>query len=506
MMEAPVDSARGTTALLGQSVLSGLFRVVNIMILTRLLLQAEMGQVAVLSIIYGFLQFLGTAGLNHAAPLVVSEDVRKGHLGRVRGFLKHSLGIVIVTSLALVVVVGLMSPWLVSSGVLSGDILLFALIVAPFSSLEAFLDSFLLARYKVRFLAGGRIVFDFARVAATVGLVLVDFSVFGVVVGWLVGELVACIAFILPAFRDLPADSESIAMRPVLAFALPNLVFQAVDVTMQNTDRIILLHQTDLTSLGVYDVILGMLFLMSFVSLSISTSLYPVLTRFRVDSQREGRASTAMGGATAALLRYVFILLFPVAVIASLNSYGILREVYGVSYATFPDAPVTLSLLVFAYCLWGLTYSLHTVLRSVGESRFFIMVGSSIIVFEIIGCWYLTAWFGVFGAALIRSVYVLALFAASLIRLRQLDIRNVTPKGHTVLRVVFASSAAGLLLRFVGFDGLIEMAIWGIISLAVYILLLLVLREPNSLDFRVARSVAPSRLHPAIDWLERRLL
>jgi O-antigen/teichoic acid export membrane protein len=127
-------------------------------------------------------------------------------------------------------------------------------------------------------------------------------------------------------------------------------------------------------------------------------------------------------------------------------------------------------------------------------------------MFEIVGCWYLTAWFGVFGAALIRCLYVIALFVASLVRLRQLDIKRVAPKGRTVLRITVASVVAGLLLRFIGFGGLAELAVWGTVSLGVYLLLLLVFREPNTLDFRVARSIMPSRLHPAIEWLENRII
>lgn len=456
-----------------------------------------------MSIIYGFLQFLGTAGLNHAAPLVVSEDVRLGRLSRVRSFLKHSLGIVLATSFSLVVVVGLMGPWLIATGVLSSDLLLFALLVAPFSALEAFLDSFLLARYKVRSLAGGRLAFDISRVLATVGLVMAGFGVLGVVVGWLLGELVACLGFGLSAVRGLPTESDPIEMRPILAFALPNLAFQTVDVTMQNTDRVILLYHTDLASLGVYDVILGMLFLMSFVSLSISTSLYPVLTRLRVDASEVGGAESAMSRGTATLLRYVLMLLFPLAMVVSLNSNGILKEVYGASYAGFPDAPLSLSLLVFAYCLWGLTYCIHTVLRSVGESKFFIVVGLAIIIFEIIGCWYLTALLGVFGAALIRCLYVIALFGASLLRLRQLGVVGVGPSRQTALRILISSIIAGLTLRLIGFEGLAQLAIWGILSLVLYLLLLLLLREPTRFDFRVARSILPTTLHPFVERLER---
>ena len=85
MFEQTSKVAKGTSLLLGQSLVSGFFRILNIMILTRLLFQSEIGQIALMSIIFGFTQFLGALGLNHAilginAKILTDDldEVRKG--------------------------------------------------------------------------------------------------------------------------------------------------------------------------------------------------------------------------------------------------------------------------------------------------------------------------------------------------------------------------------------------------------------------------------------------
>ena len=66
------------------------------MVLTRLLIPAEMGQIAVLGIIFGYMQFLGALGLNHASPLVIPESESAEQQGRIKGFVRKSVGYILV--------------------------------------------------------------------------------------------------------------------------------------------------------------------------------------------------------------------------------------------------------------------------------------------------------------------------------------------------------------------------------------------------------------------------
>ncbi|MHA1812646.1 MAG: lipopolysaccharide biosynthesis protein [Candidatus Thorarchaeota archaeon] len=502
MSEAESAAARGATAFFGQSAVSGVLRVLNIMVLTRLLLQQEIGQVAVLGVIYGFGQFLGALGLNHAAPLVVPEQEELGRLDRIKGFLRRSVVLIIITTTALVAILLLLAPLIAATGVLDIQVLMLISVVIPFSSLEVFLDSFLLARYEVRRLALGRVLFDTTRVVATVGLVMAGAGVAGVVVGWFLGELLGVTLYGSASVRSLPVKSSPIDMRPVLAFALPALLFQAVDVTIQNTDRIILLTLTDLATLGVYDIILGVLFMMSFVSLAVSTSLYPVLTRVRVHEEienGEGRMDYAVG----LLLRYVLLLLVPVAMIGAMNSHILLDVLFGAAYSNFPNAALSFSLLILAYAAWGIVYALYSVLRSMGEAAFFLVTGLAIIVFEVLGCWYLTSLYGLLGSAIVRCAYVFLLLVASLVRVRQRGIRGLSRLARPLLKVSVASILSGLFVLFMGPRNLLECAVWCCLGLLIYAVLLLLLREVRDVDFRVARHILPTRLHGVVNAVER---
>ena len=155
MTEYVTEAAKGTTILMSQSAISGLLRIINIMILTRFLLQLEMGAVALLSIIFGFSQFLGAMGLNHASPLIIPQEEAKGNLGTIKSYLKRGTLIIFLSSSALMAALVIISPFITGSGYLSQTLLNVAIIIIPFSALETFLDSFLLARYSVRSLTGG---------------------------------------------------------------------------------------------------------------------------------------------------------------------------------------------------------------------------------------------------------------------------------------------------------------------------------------------------------------
>ncbi|MHA2353657.1 MAG: lipopolysaccharide biosynthesis protein [Candidatus Thorarchaeota archaeon] len=507
MSDVASTAARGTSAFIGQAAVTGLLRVLNLAILTRLLIQEEMGQIAFLGIIYGFMQFLGALGLNHASPLVVPEEEVKGSIGRVRGFLKRALAIILVSSSAMAALVLLLSPFLFAPSLVSPDLIRLVLIIAPFSALETFLDSFLLARYSVKHLASGRIVFDIARITGTVGLVLLGMGVEGVMIGWLIGEVVAVAVFSSAAMRGLNVKSVAIEMTPVLAFALPNLAFQTIDVTIQNTDRLMLLYITDLAALGVFDVILRILYMLSLVSLTIASSIYPILTRIRVSLDSEGEDwGREMGNVITNLVRYILILLLPVAIIAALNSSIVLEVLFGVSYATYPNASLSFAILVLSYALWGVIHAIHTTLRSMGEAKFFIAAGLGVIAFEIIGAWYLIMWLGLLGSAIIRSLYVFLLFIASWGRLRQKGVRGLGTIGISVLKVGFASVIAGCFVYLVQPAGVFDLVFWILCGAALYFLLLFGFREARALDFQIARSVLPMRLHGVVKKIERTYL
>ncbi len=506
MSDEAATAAKGTSAMMGQAAFSGFLRVLNLAILTRLLLQSDMGVIAFLGIFYGYMQFLGTLGLGHASPLIVPEEEANGNPGRVKGFLRRSVGFIVVSTIGMVALVIVLSPFLTIGSGISPDLICFIAIVAPFSALEAFLDSFLLARYRIKKLLFGRVAFDVTRIAGTVGLVLVGTGVFGVVAGWMLAEMVAVLVFGVAAIRGLQISSVSIPMKPILAFALPNLIFQAIDVTIQNTDRLILLHITDLASLGVYDVFLRVLYMLSLVSLTIASAIYPLLTRFRLKLENQENSEIGMGDAITHLVRYILMLLVPLAVIAALNPYVVLDILFGTQYATYPDATLAFSLLIMAYALWGVIYGVHTSLRAMGEAKFFVVAGLGIIVFEFIGCWYLTEALGLLGAAIARALYVLVLFLVSWGRLIQKGVAGLSSILSSLLRIGVASILGGALVFLLAPSNLIELVVYVGLAAGLYFLLLFLLREVRALDFTIVRSVLPERTHWLVEKIETRYL
>ena len=497
-------AVHGTTVFVIQAGISGILRIINLSVLTWLLLQAEMGQIAILGIVYGFLQFIGTVGLSHSAPLVVPEMEESGQYGEIRAYLKRSITFIVTTSLGLVLVLFLLFPFLSSNYGIAQGILDLMLVVVPFSSLEVFLDSFLLARYDITRLALGRILFNIVRVSTSIGLVLIGFRVAGVISGWLLGEITAVLVFGYAATRGLAKVSSAIDMRPILAFALPNLAFQAIDVTIQNADRLILQILVNLTALGVYDVFLRLLYMFSLLSLAIATSLYPLLTRARISS--EHKDSERFNETVLVITRYILLFLMPIAVIVALNSRLILITLFAPGYAAYPNATIAFSILVLAYVLWGVVYGFLSVLRSLGESRFFIVSGLTVIGFELTASWYLTAQLGLLGSAVARALYITLLAIIAIHQLRHREIRKFRSLSGTLLRASFASTISGLLLFVVSPSNILTVILWFLVSFFLYLILLLLIGEARSIDFQIARALLPSRWEGMLDKLESRLL
>ncbi len=414
--------------------------------------------------------------------------------------------IIVITSSALTILLLFLSPILFSSINVSQYLILLVIVIGPFSALEVFLDSFLLGRYSIKKLAVGRLSFDIVRISLTIILVIFGFGVEGVMIGWLVSEVFAVVVFGAASIQGLKSSPQVLKMAPVLAFALPSFLFQLIDVTIQNTDRLILLQLSNLATLGVFDVFLRVLFMLSLISLTISTSIYPLVTRFRVNLEKEEQGVNQMGAVTATLLRYIFMIIGPVAIIASLNSYTIIAVLFGSTYADFPNAALSFSILVLSYALWAMVYGIHTILRSMGEAKFFVVVGVGLIAFEIVACWYFTSYFGLLGTSIVRSMYIILLFVSSLGRLHQKGVEGFAVVTKSILRIGIISFICGLVVVFAFPYNFITLLIWILLSAMIYLGLIFFTREIIDLDFKIVKAIIPSKLHSIIDRIRSRYM
>ncbi|MHA1907858.1 MAG: oligosaccharide flippase family protein [Candidatus Thorarchaeota archaeon] len=496
-------AAKGTTALVSQSMVSGLLRIVSIMILAKLLLQSEMGQIALLGVIYGISQFLSALGLNYASPLYLGKAEEEDDISIVRPFLNKSSLLIVATSITIAAALLSLSPIIVSSGFLSFELLLIAAALIPFSALNVFLDSFLLGRYRVRSLVASRMIFEGLRFVLSIVLVLLGFGVFGVAIGWFLGEVIGFIVFSVSSRYKLPSEKRKIQMIPILGFALPSLAFQTVDVTIQNVDRLILLTLTSLDTLGVYDVMLSLLFMMSFLSLSVSTSLYPILTRIQYSSEAQTDTHKETARTTSLLIRYILILLVPVSVVLAMHAERILTIFVGVSYSGYLNASLSFAILSLAYLLWAVTYSLHSVLRSKGEKRFFVIVGIFVISFELIGCWILTSFIGLLGTSIIRAMYIGVLFATAAIAVHRSNPLDFSILGNTTLKVGLSSILCSAVVYVIAPADIISLVILGLCLIFLYIGFLFIMKEFTRLDFTLASSIFPDSMKRFLQRVER---
>jgi len=494
-------AARGTTLITGQTIFSGVLRMLSLAVLARLLLQEEMGQIAILTIVFGFMQFIGALGLNYASPLFIPEYEKKGHMGLIKAFLLKSMLLIILTSILLIVIVLIFFETMLGWSGIGESLVLLVVIIGPFSSLEVYLDSFVLARSKYIHLTIGRIIFEIVRFVIIVILVLSGFGVAGVLGGWLFSEFVAVVFFFKVVIKDLDVPYEKLAISSIIGFSLSNLIFQIIDVSIQSIDRLVLGVFVNMNSLGVFDVLLRFLQIFSLLSLSISTSLFPFITRKRVELESSQDHNSGIASIVYNLIRYVLIILLPIAIVSAINSHSLLLLLFGSNYAEFPNAVLSFSLLLMTYTLWGVVYSIYTVLRSMGQGRFFLISGILIIVIELSTSMYLISKFELLGASITRSIYVFLLFLIAYAKLRELGISKLGKIIPSLLRILLASLAAGLFVWLLSPEGIIPMLISMVMAVGIYFALIFLLKEAIESDFRTVKLVLPSMFHSFIDKL-----
>ncbi|MFW9850623.1 MAG: oligosaccharide flippase family protein [Candidatus Thorarchaeota archaeon] len=501
-MSTPEKAVKGTTALVSQSMISGLLRILSIMILAKLLLQAEMGQIALLGVIYGITQFLGALGLNHASPYYLGKNATDDEPSIARSFLNKSTLLILAASTFLAISLLVSLPLIVATGYLSFELVLLAALLIPLSSIDVFLDSFLLGRYRVNSLVASRMIFEGSRFFFSIFLVLLGFGVYGVLLGWLIGEGIGVVVFSFASRFKLSTRKADIRMLPVLGFALPSLAFQTVDVAIQNADRLILLSLTSLVTLGVYDVLLNLLFMLSFFSLSVSTSLYPVLTRLEHTSDNSKQQEHNTEQATTLLVRYIILALLPVSIVLAMHSELVLNILVGATYSSYLNASLSFAILAIAYILWGITYSFHSVLRARGEKKFFIYVGLFVIAFEVAGCWILTSMLGLLGASIIRAIYIGVLFLSALAAVHKQNPFRYRSLIRSIIKITLSATICSVLIFFFPPYDIMSLLLWIGLLAIFYLGLLFLTREISKVDFTLAKMLFPNQIESLIQKLE----
>ena len=272
--------AFGYLYLTTQNILSTLIGVLGYAFLTRSLTQVDVGVIAGLTLLATLFQLLSDFGLSSSLAKFVSE-LR----GRGEGTSSHLLSALIFRftiasslSLLLLLFPDRFSTLLFKTAIYSQAIRLLSLDVLLLSIIPL-LNSFLLGAGRLKMVAYCGVASTSFRWVAILLLLLQGFGLLGVVLGWVIGDLLAATLYSISVVRSGALGSITLniseTLSKLLRFSTPLYAAALVGFLYTYFDKAVVLALLPLSDVGVYDVALRVFSVLVAFTTPLASALFP---------------------------------------------------------------------------------------------------------------------------------------------------------------------------------------------------------------------------------------
>ncbi|MEM3004572.1 MAG: oligosaccharide flippase family protein [Candidatus Bathyarchaeia archaeon] len=501
MADSSVNIMRGASLLVLDTSLSALVGVIAFALISRLISRSEMGVMTALLLLTSTLQLVSSLGLPSAATKFISEAAAAEDTAAAAAVASHAIKTTLVAAFAS------STLCFASSGVLSSLLLgtarhyqLFQVLALNifFASLIPILTGILLGLKRLREIAIFGVASFCLQQTLVVLLLLCHYGLFGVVVGWVVGNFFNFIASAMLIIRSLNlSEPNRFDLRVLLRYSWPLYPVAFVSLLDNWFDRVLFIGHS-LSELGIYNVAykaFGYFYAMPIV---VSDALFPHFSELR---SREGldRLSTAFKSTS----RYLALIVTPLALGGAALAWPLIRLFAGRGYAS---AAQPLSVLCIFSAVSAIGLVLGKILLVLGETR-----GYSLTIFSTVLAGFaigklLVPLMGPLGASFARAAsMLLALPPMLVVTSKKIRIRV---DGEAIWKSWTAGvvmSAVFFLLQCVSEDALL-LPVYLAIGTATYVLVLRSLHAIEEKDLEFARRFLGLRPDGAILSLLRRVL
>lgn len=471
-------------------------------ILARLLTKADIGLVSTLTFAVTIYSVFATLTLNVAAAKYISEYIGKGDPEKASSVAKKTTRLIATLSIILLIPAILISQLLGEQNYSITLLFVIACITSSFASLKSTYLSFLQGSQSFgKYALAGTSAIVAAR-AFSIILVLLNYGLLGIIIGWLLGEVLGFILAFSFFHGTLPKTSSSYDSRQLLNFSMPLFLFTLINTASDWTDRMLFLAITpNLGSLGIYDLAIRGSATLSLITTVLSTILLPFF------SELFGQSGTArLSEPLTKASRYLTFLIFPAALGLASISKTAMALLFGWEYAI---GNIPLSILALASIFTAFTAVINAVLQSIGETRVFIKISLTMVIANLIASVALIPSFNIIGSATARSTMMILGFTYSFYELDKrvkvkLD-RKATYKAFlasTIMAIpliLFDSTFS----RTVFMNPVISIFIEIVMGILVYGFVLLLLNAFKKEDFNILREIVPRQFRRVLDAVER---
>jgi O-antigen/teichoic acid export membrane protein len=319
--------------------------------------------------------------------------------------------------------------------------------------------------------------FAFTRVLFVVLLVAAGFSLKGAVWGLILSGI-ACLWLSWHYCKPL-TGRETFDKKALFNYSIKVLGFTFATQLIMNIDLIFVKAiMKDNLSTGLYTAAVNLARIPMLIVLPVSIVIFPSIVKTVADNDRE-RAAAQVNR----MLRYLVLFLVPFAVMLSATSHELTSLVYGQIYS---GAAAAFGILIFGLTFIAVSIIMNTVILAVCDLNKVIFFNIVLVFINIALNVLLINKFGITGAAIATTATGLIGCAFSIIYVFADFPFSV--KWKSFINIILSSSVVGIITFNYSFHGVFLLLNY-LLLYGIYFAVLFMLKEINSEDFNILRSV-----------------
>jgi len=329
---------------------------------------------------------------------------------------------------------------------------------------------------------------------------LLNLGLWGVILGWLIGDLCGFLMFSGYILRNFGKPTFGFGLKRILGFSWPIYLSSWVGFGYNWFDRALLLAYVPLADVGVYNVAVTAFMVMASIPSAISTALFPQYSELQ---GRDGMRSLEKAVRTAS--RYVCYIVVPLAAGLAATARPAISLFAGRAYEMGALPLAILSLFSAATCVGAALSDIFSITERTKVSALLTLIGISISVF--LGFLLLPST-GVFGAAILRGVAMILGLGLMLGVLRRMRLFAVGFDFETLWKSWVASSimaAAVLGFQFLLYSKYL-LPLYVLAGGVVYLVMLRFLRAVRPHDIHLIKAFVGKRFEHLVDWVRPLLI
>jgi len=516
--------ARGATYLFAQGFFTAVIGLVYFIVLAHTFSapseQWQTGAFALLSFILSLVQIFGTFALPSAATKYIAQHLAEGDPKKARAVTARVLQIGFLASSVAFLALFVPAEWL--SSLMFGTVayaFLFRLmaICSIFTILYLEVAGFLQGVQRIQEVAIINLAYYGIHSSVGVYLLLNGWRLYGVVVGWLVGSLVASVAGMILTVKYLGFLEKPYPVRTLVKFSLPLYVAGGVGFFVNWVDQLLLVSYMGLVHeaaeaqriLGIYHVAIRASAVPGLFSSSIVTALFPQLSELYAQ-----QGSNSLRDAFRVSTRYSVLIGFPLIIGLTTLSRPIIILFAGGQYI---EAVEPLIILSIAALVGAVGLSVGPILMTLERTTIVSALSIVSVVQSASLSYFALAYLGLgmIGTAWVRAIGSIISLALNLYVLKRyisvsFDKEALWKSSVASALMVLVIVAVDLMRKFVSADPyeflvvrLHHLPVYVVIGALAYFFALVALRAVKKRDIKLVEEYLPKSLRRVAAWLER---